>query len=161
MPLLGVHLTVYCLLYCILQSVKLTLCSTATGHQMPLLGVCLTVHCLLNCFLQNVKLTLCSTALGHQMPLLGVHMTVHCLCNCMPQHVKMTLCSTVLGHQMPLGVHLYLKIWTHFVFHALLHRGLFYERPINWCNIQAAKFLLWSIFLFSPIFRKNPIFPIF
>ena len=39
---------------------------------------------------------------------------------------------------MPLlGAHLtymqkgHLKIWTHFTCHALLHRGLFYERPIN------------------------------
>ena len=53
-PLQGVCLTVHCLLNCIPQHVKMTLCSTAPGHQMPLLGgnltwVCLTVH---------VKLTL-------------------------------------------------------------------------------------------------------
>ena len=34
----GVHLTVHCLLNCIPQHVKMTLCSIALGHQMPLLG---------------------------------------------------------------------------------------------------------------------------
>ena len=29
------------------------------------------------------------------------------------------------------GVHLHLKIWTHFAFYALLHRGLFYKRPTS------------------------------
>ena len=74
----GVHLTVHCLLNCIPQHVKMTLCSTALDHQMPLLGevhltwVCLTVHVKLTLHLTvNVKLAWCSTALGHQMPLLG------------------------------------------------------------------------------------------
>ena len=44
----GVHLTVHCLLNCIPQHVKMTLCDTALDHQMPLVGVHLTVHCLLN-----------------------------------------------------------------------------------------------------------------
>ena len=70
MPLLGVHLTVICLLNCIPQHVKMTLCSTALDHQMPLLGVHLTAHCLLSSIPQHVKMTSCSTALGHQMPLL-------------------------------------------------------------------------------------------
>ena len=158
----GVHLTVHCLLNCILQNVKMTLCSTDLDHQMPLLGVCLTVHCLLNCILQNVMMTLCSTDLDHQMPLpggyiwlstafliafcrmsrwlyiilfwttrclyWGVYLTVHCLLNCILQNVKMTLRSTGLDHQMPLlgGSSAFLNS---FRFHALLHRGLFYERP--------------------------------
>ena len=67
----GVHLTVHCLLNCILQNVRFTWCHTALGHQMPLLGVHLTVYCLCNCIPQHVKMTLHSTFLGHQMPLLG------------------------------------------------------------------------------------------
>ena len=38
MPLQGVHLTVHCLLNCIPQHVKMTLCSTALDLQMPLPG---------------------------------------------------------------------------------------------------------------------------
>ena len=34
----GVHLTVHCILNCIIQNVKMTLHSTALGHQMPLPG---------------------------------------------------------------------------------------------------------------------------
>ena len=38
-PVLGVHLTVHCILNCMLQNVMMTLHSTACAHQMPLLGV--------------------------------------------------------------------------------------------------------------------------
>ena len=59
--------------------VKLSLCSTALGHQMPVLGGyvsseilnLLCIQCILNCIVQNVKMTLCSTAVADKMPLLG------------------------------------------------------------------------------------------
>ena len=114
----------------------------------------LCIQCILNCILQNVKMTLHSTPLGHQMPLQGVHLIWNFELTVYPMHsqlhsllrvhliwkyknVKMTLCSTPLGHQMPLpGGQL---VWGYISSEnmsslqnlLLLHRGLFYKRPIK------------------------------
>ena len=81
----GVHLIwdfekcIQCILNCILQNVKMTLCSTLLGHQMPLPGGYISseisnylcIQSILNCILKNVKMTLYSTLLGHQILLAG------------------------------------------------------------------------------------------
>ena len=99
----------------------------------------------------NVKITLhkcpdhlltmstwCSTALGHQMPLLGQYVWLSTafsitFLNMSSWHYIVLLLTTRWLYQ---GEHLNLQIWTHFVFHALLLRGLFYERSIKQDKIQ-------------------------
>ena len=46
----GVHLTVHCILICILQNVKMTLCSIVLGHEMHLAGgyICIFAKCQAN-----------------------------------------------------------------------------------------------------------------
>ena len=68
----GVHLPVQCILYSILQNVKMTLRSSLLSHLMSVPGGSI---CLPNAFsysiLQNVKMTLRSSLLNHQMSIPG------------------------------------------------------------------------------------------
>ena len=93
---MGVHLTVHCILNCMLQNVRMTLCSTAHGLKMPVLGVHLTVHCILNCMLQNVTMTLCSTAHSHYIPALGGTSDVGMIDSNLPSQLHSSTCQTDL-----------------------------------------------------------------
>ena len=126
-----------CILNCILQNVKMTLCSTALGHQMPLLGGTSYLKFWTNCVSNAFSIAFSRMSRWPYIVLLlatrcmyggTAHLRVHLVLKY--ENVKMTLRSTPLGHQMPLlGGTSYLKFWTNCVSNAF---SIAFSRMSRW-----------------------------